>query len=341
VDLQWVLEQLEGLCDALQKLHARNWRHGDLKPENILCFEDARTKPGVLVIADVGLLRVQSVHTHLRDAPTRTMTGTWFYCPPQDRGSPRSRQYDVWSMGGIILEIIICALYGPEEVQKLHDMIERFYVGDGTANARVNPKVEQWIQYMYQDPRCGTSSDPTALRLLLDLVHQRLLVVKIRHEQSAGSIQSFVDHHPIEFEGQSDIPKVTVEYTDSPSVEVTPSPDSFRDNPIQETTEYRADSNELHETVRYIRERCTQLGSTRLPLIQPSDLHRPYPGPSRTTDTRTASSSRSSLVVPSSADVTTARGAARPTASGTSRTPQMDTEVSLAPSISTFSVSCN
>ena len=61
---------LEGLCDALQKLHARNWRHGDLKPENILCFDDARTRPGVLVIADVGLLRVQSVDTNLKRTDT-------------------------------------------------------------------------------------------------------------------------------------------------------------------------------------------------------------------------------------------------------------------------------
>jgi serine/threonine protein kinase len=65
--IRWVLEQLEGFYDALQKLHGRQCRHGDLKPENILCFKDEESFLGILVIADVGLAKIHMNPTQFRE----------------------------------------------------------------------------------------------------------------------------------------------------------------------------------------------------------------------------------------------------------------------------------
>ncbi|KAF2972322.1 hypothetical protein GQX73_g1231 [Xylaria multiplex] len=114
--LRWLIAQFTGLFSALHILHKQNCRHGDLKPENILWFKERRGK-GTLRIADLGLARF-----HERDADTKkrnfkgmsTMTpsGTSRYEPPEmddTRGKDisRSRQYDIWSMGCITIELLI------------------------------------------------------------------------------------------------------------------------------------------------------------------------------------------------------------------------------------------
>ncbi|EXF86393.1 hypothetical protein CFIO01_00090 [Colletotrichum fioriniae PJ7] len=79
----WAIGQLCGLASAMKKLHSAKdsaCRHGDLKPENILCFEDARSidspSQPLLVIADVGLAKVHTLATEMRNEATRTMNGT-------------------------------------------------------------------------------------------------------------------------------------------------------------------------------------------------------------------------------------------------------------------------
>ncbi|KAF8847386.1 HET-domain-containing protein [Acephala macrosclerotiorum] len=273
--IYWVLEQLDGLCDALYQLHYRNWRHGDLKPENLLCFKDSKSSRDILVIADVGLLKVHSILTPNRTNPTRTMTGTRMYCPPGDRRSPRSRLYDIWSMGAIILEMLICLMYGPQEVQRLHTLIDRFYVDEGTrsdsSNARIHPEVERWIQHIYQDPRSGTDLEPTAIRLLLNLVRDRLLVVRIPHDHTTNPTQSLIEQIIPEMDTsmsdvQSGIPELRVEY----AVQYDDSDSSYIPSinfPGQEATAYRADSKELSETVHTILGNSRSSGSTKLPLF--------------------------------------------------------------------------
>ena len=128
------------------------------------------------------------------------------YGPPEEKGLPRSRLYDIWSMGAITLEMIICLLYDHREVQKLHYSIQKFYVDfteGNTTRAYVHPEVQRWIAHMYRDPRCGTDGNPTAIRRLLKLVEERLLVVKLPQEAEASDLQGPAIH--------PDIPVVTVE----------------------------------------------------------------------------------------------------------------------------------
>lgn len=263
----WALKQIDGLCDALREFHAQNWRHGDLKPENILCFADGQVSGGcVMVIGDVGLAKAHTVVTQHRRGKTGTMTGTWMYGPPEEKGLPRSRLYDIWSMGAIVLEMIICLLYGHDEVSRLHNYIQKFYIDQTDGNtivAHVHPEVQRWIAHMYQDPRCGNRHKPTAILYLLKLVEDRLLVVKLPQ----GTERTDELEQPI----QLDIPQLTVQapqemqqdariLIDTPRVEV-----GTEGGPLSSV---RADAIELHDKVHSI---WQATDSKQLPLFVNSD----------------------------------------------------------------------
>jgi serine/threonine protein kinase len=158
-------------------MHDVNCRHGDLKPENILRFEDGEDW-GTLVIADMGLAKVHREVTALRHNGTETLEGTRRYEPPEatlDIQRPMSRRADVWSFGCILLEFIIWLLYGFDELERFHGSFASFFsVVDGEV-AIISPQVAKWIDHMKRDSRSHTG---TAVRVILELVEERLLVVE-------------------------------------------------------------------------------------------------------------------------------------------------------------------
>jgi hypothetical protein len=99
---------------------------------------------------------------------------------------PRSRLYDIWSMGCILLEFIIWLLYGYNELKRFNQEIQDtqfqdspyFTVlterGDGKKTAVVHSEVRKWITYISKDPKC--SGDPI-VKALLKLVDEKMLVV--------------------------------------------------------------------------------------------------------------------------------------------------------------------
>ncbi|KAK1496615.1 protein kinase [Colletotrichum tamarilloi] len=187
-----IITQIYGLADALDALHnyegGGNYRHGDLKPENILRFRD-KTFVGILKIADMGLAKRHIYATASRMNATTTRYGTVRYEPPEVATNrldkARSRRYDIWSMGCIILEFIIWLLYGYEALEEFDHSLNTsgfdcsfFKVKDvdGARVAQVHPIVEQWMNSIAVDWQCGTS---TAIGDLLKLVRNRLLVVPL------------------------------------------------------------------------------------------------------------------------------------------------------------------
>jgi serine/threonine protein kinase len=166
-----------------------HWRHGDLKPENILKF--GSTWLGTLKIADLGLAKRHEKDTILRIAPTDTRYTTLHYEAPEAITStePRSRRYDIWSMGCIILESIIWLLYG-------YDVLNTFYQEDKHINdpstetlyfiasrsqrtAEVSYIASSWMEHILkEDPECNKPAG-TALGDLLKLVQNKLLVVPL------------------------------------------------------------------------------------------------------------------------------------------------------------------
>lgn len=149
---------------------------------------------GTLKIADLGLAKLHDVDTNLRAEPTSQRCGTLKYEPPEalyPHRSLRSRRYDIWSMGCIILESIIWLLYGYDGLEVFNgEMIDDpnretiFYRVDSEGQGKVNDIAAGWMRRMRnEDPECKQDS---AIRALLDVVERQLLVVET---DTAGEIR--------------------------------------------------------------------------------------------------------------------------------------------------------
>ncbi|KAK7752298.1 hypothetical protein SLS62_005834 [Diatrype stigma] len=187
------IKQLLGISEALAEAHENKIRHGDLKPGNILCFMPTEDNIfGTLKIGDWGLAKFHSDATTLRGEQgiaTTTKYGTPLYEPPEvELGDVKilGRQYDVWSMGCVIMELVIWLLYGHLNIQKFRGQIkgnlrERVpcYETRIEANQRVaslRPSVVDWMDHISKEPICG---DDTILGNLLELVRTQLLIVPL------------------------------------------------------------------------------------------------------------------------------------------------------------------
>ena len=119
----WSLKQMLGLADALDALYQLNLRHGDLNSNNILYFSEGRI--GNLVIADLG-----SSHRHMH-APGLRKIGITINPTTQpynaleilERYKPRSRKYDMWSLGCIFLDFAVWLLSDFKAINDFHDAI--------------------------------------------------------------------------------------------------------------------------------------------------------------------------------------------------------------------------
>ncbi|KAK1659978.1 kinase-like domain-containing protein [Colletotrichum godetiae] len=199
VELAWIFGQLTGLFGALEELHAGNCRHGDLKPENILLLIDLDKKM-TLQIADLGHTAFHDLEaaTNIRRAHeiyTKTPPGTSRYEPPEmemgrDKNrstcEARSRAYDVWSMGCVVLELLIWLSYGFDTVSKFRD--ETAYLWEWE---RVNKKKQYRVQreaQRYIKALYTTWQEPSAWKELLTLVETRLLLVDVSEDWNISSI---------------------------------------------------------------------------------------------------------------------------------------------------------
>lgn len=197
-----VLSQLIGLASAIETIHKQNYRHGDLKPQNILIFA-GKSKVGTWKIADLGLAKFHNETTGARVGPTTMIgSGTISYEPPETvttSNSPRSRLYDIWSLGCIILEIVVSLLYGRKAydvlVSKTQNPAAKNHSAtwEGTWNGRqwmdtkLHHEVLKLIDRLEKDfrseklPGVGTC----ALVDLAHLVKRRLLVVRLPPERGS------------------------------------------------------------------------------------------------------------------------------------------------------------
>ncbi|KAJ8129304.1 hypothetical protein O1611_g4328 [Lasiodiplodia mahajangana] len=186
--IQETVEQLYGLAGALYTLHESGWRHGDIKPENILRFNNETTL-GTLKLGDLGLAKKHNISTQLRSVGTDTRVGTMRYEPPETVTSsklPRSRKYDIWSLGCVILEFVIWLLYGRQGLDELsralskdHTFEEAFYTirqdVNGEMQGEVNPVVRFWLDELSGNPDWPRNS---VIADLVRLVATHLLVVR-------------------------------------------------------------------------------------------------------------------------------------------------------------------
>ncbi|KAG4260105.1 serine/threonine protein kinase [Fusarium proliferatum] len=183
VDLEWIISQFTGLCSVLNDLHKINCRHGDLKPDNILWYRD-KDGLGTLKIADLGLAAFHIKDTgNRRGIQTMTPTGTARYEPPEtaeNKTGERSRMYDIWSMGCIMLELLIWLTQGIYAVDKLGTVTDYFWKRDDKSHRyEIHPEVRKSIEELYKHEAVQgnqTYSD------LLTLVTNGLLVVSLQSD---------------------------------------------------------------------------------------------------------------------------------------------------------------
>jgi len=205
----WSLRQMRGLAHALQDLHMLNCRHGDLKPNNILHFTGEGL--GVLKIADLGEAKIHEVATNLRHVGTTTRTSTLLYEGPEARKigfkeKARSRTYDSWSMGCIVLEFVVWLLHDHDAIKAFRKALSppqgpqhSYYYTEKKADSAtegtdlVNPAVKAAMDALRQDPRCHG----TVLEALVDMVGDKLLAINPRERLEAidlrGRFQWFVE----------------------------------------------------------------------------------------------------------------------------------------------------
>ncbi|KAK2612000.1 hypothetical protein QQS21_001965 [Conoideocrella luteorostrata] len=189
--IPWAITQMTGLSEAIMKLHGKNTRHGDIKPANILCFTEGNGSQGymTLKIADVGLAKVHEQYTRYRTKPTTTNHGTILYEPPESDKYRRtifdnpaethdtiqeriiSRKYDVWGLGCVFLEFIICLVKGYKEVAALRkDLTENrlggFWIQGGKLHGAVRRRIKMMVTLVKND---------AALSDLMNLITKKLL----------------------------------------------------------------------------------------------------------------------------------------------------------------------
>ncbi|WJG37203.1 uncharacterized protein FOBCDRAFT_245552 [Fusarium oxysporum Fo47] len=181
--------------DSSDNAEEQHWRHGDLKPENILHFKDEKSPwLGTLKIADLGLAKQHAFATTQRQDPTGQKYTTTHYEAPEvittmNSRVPRSRRYDIWSMGCIIFEYMIWLLYGYEEglrsfynekkdINTHHETL--YFTADlSTRQAQVSDVARSWISHILDvDPECNRAT-PSVIRDLVVLVRDKLLVVDL------------------------------------------------------------------------------------------------------------------------------------------------------------------
>ena len=194
-DFLWSLEQMVGLAHALELLHEINCRHGDLKPANILYFTQDGT--GILKIADFGIARTHTQKTGFVRGKTITSVSTRAYEAPEATSElARSRRYDCWSMGCIMLEFVVWLLYDFTAIANFTGSLDpneyQYYrqkssqdrqISEEWEKWEVHPKVIEAMDGLRADERCGR----TSLAAIVDIVDENLL--RIHYEDRIRAIE--------------------------------------------------------------------------------------------------------------------------------------------------------
>jgi serine/threonine protein kinase len=143
--VQWFSKQCLGLIEAMHTIHEpdhlndlagvkKYGRHGDIKPDNILWFNTTRDPKGIFVISDMGLSAFNSAKSR-SNVPGHALPGAPGYRPPECEleGGTVSRQFDVWTMGCLLLELVTWLLGGQQMLDEFQSKRMSVYI-NGSKN---------------------------------------------------------------------------------------------------------------------------------------------------------------------------------------------------------------
>lgn len=181
--------------------------HHDIKPHNILHFDalaDTRKPPpkyGILQIADFGIGKFHSLNS---GTGTGTFRGTATYAAPESKigsqistedkkgtkpGLKLSRPYDIWSLGCVLMEVMVWLVFGRDGLKEFDDdrtgperamdsaSVETngFFHLTESEGPQVRNAVSRWMNKLREDPRLNKHNG-SSLPELLNLIEKKLLV---------------------------------------------------------------------------------------------------------------------------------------------------------------------
>ncbi|KAF4342407.1 CMGC kinase [Fusarium beomiforme] len=213
-ELKWLSGQIRDLFAALVEIHKgkklaletedRYGRHGDLKPENILWFKSRKEKHGIFVITDLGIADAHRDQTR-SNIPGADLPVTPSYRPPECdiRNGQISRDFDVWTMGCVILEMVCWLLGGKKNREDFKNARKSRYISGVVTDiffdiekpnnregykVRVKKGVTKWISSLHMNSGCSSY-----VHRLLKLVHEEMLVIDKKSRQSMAMLLQNID----------------------------------------------------------------------------------------------------------------------------------------------------
>ncbi|KAH7345790.1 kinase-like domain-containing protein [Pyrenochaeta sp. MPI-SDFR-AT-0127] len=210
----WTSKQIEGIASALDSIHNppsdnlrvpedhKYGRHGDLKPENILLYDSPDYKEGILVVADLGLSKLNSILS-VSNQSNNKMHFTPRYKPPEcDIDEARvTRSYDIWTFGCLLLEWVCWMFLGqPARAQFLEDLHLPYPSGSsadmffdmipkmsGGHQVIVKSHVHERLAELHADGKCTQYFHD-----LLYIIEEEMLVLRAKDRIKSGNL-----HHKL------------------------------------------------------------------------------------------------------------------------------------------------
>ena len=127
------------LISVVHYIHTLGIRHRDIKPSNILI------KEGKVLLADFGISQMGLGKTMPTTYENRNASRSREYCAPEvDKGSTRGRSADIFSLGAVLLEMLI-AKTCPDRFEELNGILKP-QSRQPSSYAKHIDGVHKWIQ---------------------------------------------------------------------------------------------------------------------------------------------------------------------------------------------------
>ncbi len=195
-----------------EKRPAGTGYHHDIKPQNLLLLapEPETNAFGVIQIADFGIGKFHSINS---GTGTQTHRGTPTYAAPESKvfeevNSPDgsgvtkklnlSRPYDVWSLGCVLMEVIVWLVFGtagweqfnatrdgPESCEQHANITDSFFKLDESSRPMIRQVVKDWMEKLRTSPQLQNRD--CSLAGLLSII-EKVLNVDPRKRMSAREL---------------------------------------------------------------------------------------------------------------------------------------------------------
>ena len=216
------LWEMYWLTDALDFVHEGASRHRgtseeqlalchmDIKPNNILVYSTLNPDQpaGVWKLADFGISKERTLRREKDGTTIRTKSMQYAgpfqppevcECEPDGSRFKVGRKGDIWSLGCVLVQVLVYALGGRKEVSKLNDLrathedgesefrddyFYRFYPESKSAFlGKVNPHVTNWLKTMH-----ATAELPQGAKEKLKMLVESMLKIRAKNRWDASKV---------------------------------------------------------------------------------------------------------------------------------------------------------